>query len=125
MRFRRRAGMYSLPVPVPGGSVDDLRPYVNLKHGFALFVSYLLAALRGRGPFPLLVLLGEAGVAKSTALRVVKALVDPTKIELRAPPRENRDLFIAANKAIWSPLITCPWRIGKSSQKMERRRAVL
>ena len=98
VRFRRRHGMLALPVPEKGGSVRDLKPYVNVK-SFSLFVSYLLAALRGRGPYPLLILLGEAGAAKSTALRLVKALVDPNKAPLRAPPRENRDVYIAANNS--------------------------
>jgi hypothetical protein len=59
----------------------------------------LLAALRGRGPYPVIVLLGVAGAAKSTTLRLFKALVDPTKAPLRPPLRNDRDLFIAANNS--------------------------
>lgn len=101
VRFRRRPGMLALPMPVRGGKVYDLRPYVNVSTDldFCLVISFLLSALRGRGPYPMLALLGEAGVAKSTLLRIVKALVDPNKADLRSPPRENRDLFIAANNS--------------------------
>jgi hypothetical protein len=100
VRFCRRRRMLALPTPVAGGSVEALRPYLNVKnYDFTLTVAYLLAALSGRGPYPVIVLLGEAGTAKSTMLEVLKALVDPTTAPLRAPPRENRDLFIAANNS--------------------------
>jgi hypothetical protein len=101
VRFRRHPGQLSLPIPVQGGSVDDLRRFVNsaTRFDFPLVVSFLMAALRGRGPYPIIVLLGEAGAAKSTLLRLLKSLVDPTKAPLRALPRENRDLFIAATNS--------------------------
>jgi hypothetical protein len=100
VRFYRRRGMLPLPMPVDGGVVDLLKPYVNAsKDDFYLLVSFALAALHGCGPYPVLVLLGEAGAAKSTLLRVVKRLVDPNKADLRAPPEGNRDLFITANNS--------------------------
>jgi hypothetical protein len=106
VRFLRRRGMKALPVPVHMANVaardraiDKLFKYVNVatEEDFCLVVSWLLAALRGRGPFPVLVLLGEPGAAKSTLLELLKSLVDPNKALHRAPPREARDMFIAAN----------------------------
>jgi hypothetical protein len=44
-----------------------------------------------------MVLLGEQGSAKSTFSAMMRALVDPNTAPLRALPREERDLFIAAN----------------------------
>jgi hypothetical protein len=44
-----------------------------------------------------LVLTGEHGTAKSTFARILRALVDPHTTALRSLPREDRDLFIAAN----------------------------
>jgi hypothetical protein len=100
VRFARRQNMLALPMPVRGGAVDDLRPFLNVTaNEFILVVAYLLAALRGRGPYPIFIPLGEAGVAKSSLSRVIKSLVDPTTAPLRAPPRENRDLFVAANNS--------------------------
>jgi hypothetical protein len=88
-------------MPAKGGSVEDLKKFINVatQYDFPLIVSYLLAALRGRGPYPVIVLLGVAGAAKSTTLRLFKALVDPTKAPLRPPLRNDRDLFIAANNS--------------------------
>jgi hypothetical protein len=42
------------------------------------------------------VLSGEQGSAKSTFTEILRALIDPNVPPLRALPREDRDLFIAA-----------------------------
>jgi hypothetical protein len=98
VRFRRAAGMRPLPLPVKGGSVTDLKSFLNIPSGagFELVVFWLLAALRNCGPYPILVVSGEQGSAKSTFAKVLRALVDPNAAPLRALPREDRDLFIAA-----------------------------
>ena len=64
---------------------------------FVLVVAWLLAALRDCGPYPVLALAGEQGIAKSTFASVLRALIDPSTSPLRALPREDRDLFIAAS----------------------------
>ena len=98
VRFRRAAGMGPLPVPIPGGSVDMLRPFLNVgDDDFVLVVAWMLACLRDCGPYPALVLSGEQGSAKSTFCRVLRALLDPNAAPLRALPREDRELFIAAH----------------------------
>jgi hypothetical protein len=98
VRFRRTAGMLPLPAPVAGGTLDELRRLVNVQdeRDWVLIVAWLLAALRYRGPYPVLVLSGEAGSAKTFLATLLRALVDPNAAPLRAPPREDRDLFIAA-----------------------------
>ena len=99
VRFRRAAGMQALPLPVPGGSVGMLRSYLNVKTDgdFVLVVAWALACLRDRGPYPVMVLSGEQGSAKSTFSAVLRALLDPNTAPLRALPREERDLFITAS----------------------------
>jgi hypothetical protein len=44
-----------------------------------------------------IVLSGEQGSAKSTFSAILRALLDPNTAPLRALPREDRDLFIAAS----------------------------
>ena len=97
--FRRTAGMLPLPIPEPGGSIDDLRPFLNVQteHDFVLAVSWMLAALLDRGPYPVLLLVGEQGSAKSTFAATARRPIDPNTAPLRALPREDRDLFIAAS----------------------------
>jgi hypothetical protein len=99
VRFRRAAGMKPLPIPVLGGSVERLRSFFNVQSNadFVLVVGYLLAALRDRGPYPVIALSGEQGSAKTTFSAIVRALLDPNTAPLRALPRNDRDLFIAAS----------------------------
>ncbi len=99
VRFRRAAGMKALPMPLRGGSVEMLRLFLNVKTDaeFVLVVAWVLAALRNRGPYPVIALSGEQGSAKSTFSAILRALLDPNTAPLRALPREDRDLFIAAS----------------------------
>lgn len=100
VKFRRPNGLKALPLPVRGGSLDELRPFLNLppdSNEFVLIVAWLLGALRGRGPYSCLVFNGEQGGGKSTATRVAGRLLDPSACELRGEPHDVRDLMIASN----------------------------
>jgi hypothetical protein len=93
--------MKSLPSPVAGGLIEELRPFLNVRDeaDFVLAVSWLLGALRNRGPYPVLVLAGEQGSAKSTLSTILRALIDPNAAPLRTLPREERDFFVSANNS--------------------------
>lgn len=100
VRFRRSGGMLPLPRPERGGSVDDLRPFVNVDdEGWILFASWLVSCLRPQGPFPVLDLLGEQGAAKSTSARVARSLVDPHRAALQTAPRELRDFMVTTTNS--------------------------
>jgi hypothetical protein len=99
VRFRRSPGMLPLPIPERGGSIEALRAFLNLsnQNDFVLIVAWLLAALRPGGPYPLLAISGEQGSAKTVLSKLLRALVDPNVAPVRALPREERELMIAAN----------------------------
>ena len=100
--FRRSAGMKPLPEPEAGGSLDrDLRPLLNVKteKDFVLAVAWSLGALRDRGPYPVLGITGEQGSAKSWLARLLRALIDDNSVPLRALPRNEHDVFIAARNS--------------------------
>lgn len=101
IRFRRSKGLAALPMPETGGKISELRRFLNIRTDadFALCVAWLLAGLRGAGPFPILALRGEQGCAKSTATRILRALVDPNAAPARTMPREDRDLFLSAKNS--------------------------
>ena len=100
VRFTRSRTARELPAPESGGGIGDLRPFLNLdEEDFTLAVAWLLAALRNEGPYPVLVLTGEQGSAKSTCARMLRALVDPSEAPLRSVPRNEHDLFIATRSA--------------------------
>ncbi|MCH6583198.1 MAG: hypothetical protein IH808_09300, partial [Proteobacteria bacterium] len=56
----------------------------------------LVTVLRDKGPYPVIVLSGEQGSAKSTFSAILRALLDPNSAPLRALPRNDRELFITA-----------------------------
>jgi hypothetical protein len=87
-----------LPVPERGRSLEALRSFLNLssQNDFVLVVGWLLAALRPEGPYPLLAISGEQGSAKMVLSKLLRALVDPNVAPVRALPREERELMIAA-----------------------------
>lgn len=54
IKFRRSKGMASLPVPQRGGSLNELRRFLNVKSEdcWRLFVAILIAAFSPRAPIP-------------------------------------------------------------------------
>jgi hypothetical protein len=98
VRFRRAAGIQPLPVPVSGGSLAELHRLINVRNepDVVLITAWLVAAFRDRGPYPVLVLTGEQGSAKSSLAALLRSLVDPNTAPLRTLPRNDQDLFIAA-----------------------------
>lgn len=99
VRFVRKDNAAELPRPEKGGSLRLLKRFLNVKteEDFCLVVAWLIGAYNPDGPYPLLVLQGEQGSGKSTAVRVVRSVTDPAVEPLRAPPRDERDLAIAAS----------------------------
>ncbi len=96
--FRRSKGLLEIPVPTQDGNLNELRELLNVDDdGWRLIIGWMLAAFRPVGPYPVLVLSGEQGTAKSTTCRVLRKLIDDNKAPLRSPPRSERDLLIAAN----------------------------
>ena len=102
IRFRRTPDMRALPVPESEGSVEGLRTLLNILEGeegdadFVLAIAYLLACLRGRGPYPVMAIGGEQGSAKSTRSALLRSVIDPRHPRLRGLPRDERDLVVAA-----------------------------
>ena len=100
-RFRRPKGLRPLPEPARGGSLDELRAFVNAPDddAFLLLRCWLVAALRPGFPFPVLMLNGEQGSAKSSTAKALRELIDPNKAGLRRPPKSTEDLVLFAKNA--------------------------
>jgi len=100
VHFVRKHGMLALPAPQHGGSLDDLRRYINATDdGFILMMAWLVGAYCPWGPYPVLDIQGEQGSAKSTACEILQALCDPNLGLLRSAPKSPRDLAIAAQNS--------------------------
>jgi len=106
--------MLALPTPVPGGSIEDLHPFINARthDDFILICGYIIGCFNPRGPFIVLLMNGEPGSSKSTLCRVIRSLVDPNKAPLRCEPKGNRDLAISMNNA-WMICLDNMSRINK------------
>ena len=102
VRFRRSPGMLALPEPEHGDPKDGLaklRALLRIRDEdeFVVFVSCLMAALRGRGPFPVVIFTGEPGATKTTTAKALRSLIDPNSSPVRSPPRTPQDVYVAAN----------------------------
>ena len=99
--FRRSAAMQALPTPEAGGSLTELRPFLNVEDddAFILICAWLVAALSPHGPYPVLILQGEHGSAKSATARLARWLVDPAVAPLKSAPHSERDLMVAAARS--------------------------
>ncbi len=98
VKFRRTSAMAPLPRPEKGGSIEELRPFVNVgsDEDWRLLVAFLVSTFRPTGPYPVLVVNGQQGAAKSTLTRVMRALTDPNQAAIRSMARSVRDLFVSA-----------------------------
>lgn len=60
-----------------------------------LFMVYLVACLVPDIPHPILVLAGEKGAAKSTSMRMTRAIVDPAVQDLMSMPNSKEDFVLS------------------------------
>lgn len=105
VRFWRPRGLRPLPEPAAGGDIGELWRFVHVvPHDRPLILGALVMLFNPSGPYPILNLLGEQGSGKSTAARVLRALIDPNAAPIRAEPREARDLMIAATNG-WTVVL--------------------
>lgn len=100
VRFRRAKAMLALPTPTRNGDISKLKNFLNVDDKNLILISaWLVNCFRPDYPFPILILSGEQGTAKSTASKVLRELVDPSITPFRSSPRDERDLVIAATNA--------------------------
>jgi hypothetical protein len=97
VRFLRPRTMHPLPVPEPGGSIEDFQPFLNTDaNGLELVIGFAVACLRSSGPYPVLILSGGQGTGKTSVARFLKQTLDPGAAPVRATPRSEQDLAIGA-----------------------------
>lgn len=101
IRFTRSKGMLPLPDPVEGGTLEDLKHLLNIgeEKNWILIKATLVGALHPNGPYPITIFGGEQGSAKSTMQKIIRNLIDPNQAPLRLPPKDERDLMIAAKNS--------------------------
>jgi hypothetical protein len=102
IRFVRSNIMRSLPHPKRGGSVEELRRLLTLgdeseesERAWSLVLAWLMQSLRpDGGQYPVLILLGGHGTAKTTTLEMLRELVDPAVVLHEHSYEKVRDVYI-------------------------------
>jgi hypothetical protein len=96
--FRRPPGQRALPVPARGGSLELLRPFVNLDEpSFRLVIVWLTWSILPIGPYVILCLTGEQGSAKTTLAEMLGRMIDPHAPQLLILPDSVRNLMVTAD----------------------------
>jgi hypothetical protein len=96
--FVRSRGSVPFPTPARGRPLGQLlMEILSIPAETARLLSAWAVCTYCGGPYLVLVLHGEQGSGKTTAAKVLRALTDPSAVPLRTPPRESRDLVVAAN----------------------------
>lgn len=100
--FREFSFTLPLPHPDPATGRDAIQTLTELLHlspaHRARILTWMAAALRPVGPYPVLVLKGPAASGKSTLARVLRALIDPSAAPLRRLPSRDRELLQLASE---------------------------
>lgn len=89
--FRRYPHQKNQSFPEEGGSVNDLLKFTNIKNEdeCLLFLVFTVLAFLPGFPHPLLLLHGPQGSGKSTPMRLLKELVDPSAIQGLSAPKDE------------------------------------
>jgi putative DNA primase/helicase len=97
--FRHSPGMLALPSPLANPQAPTPNPLFELGRLFNLSATahtraftWLAAALRPIGPYPILVLRGPASSGKSALARALRTLIDPSAAPIRRLPIRDREL---------------------------------
>ena len=96
--FRPSGHQRPLPEPARGGDPDLLLPFINLKDPAdqALLLCYLVAGLVPDIPIAALIVHGVQGAAKTTLLKLIKSLLDPSAVSVRGAIRKPDEFSLAA-----------------------------
>ncbi|MFN0134988.1 MAG: hypothetical protein ACKVS9_02605, partial [Phycisphaerae bacterium] len=96
--FRRTPLTGALAEPVRNGDLSRLREFLNVDDaGWPLLIGWLVSALIPEIPHPIVLFGGEQGTGKSSASRLLVALVDASPSPLRSVPRDSEAWAMAAN----------------------------
>ena len=98
IKFVRSPSSRPLPVPERGESIDTLRGVINwgCEEDFKMIAAWLVGTYNPAGPYPVLMVGGEQGSAKSSLARALRGLADPNVAPIRTVPANEKDLVIDA-----------------------------
>lgn len=100
-KFHRCQAMLPFPEPDKGGFIEELRNFIRVskEEDFLLIVAWLVMSLRPYGPYPIMLVNGEHGSAKSTTSKMLRKLADPARAPLRSAPKDDQNVAVEAANA--------------------------
>lgn len=102
VKFSSPPGQKELVRPQKGGGFKALRrmfPNLSLAD-FKLVMCWVICAINSKGPFPILVIQGEQGSAKTFFVKLLRDLIDPIVGSVVTLPRNERELVIMAQNNV-------------------------
>lgn len=100
--FLRSAAMLPLPEPEEGGSLLQLKPFVNCSNeDLVVLIGWLVASMNPDGPFPLLAVSAQQGCGKSTVTTILKDLLDPD-VSPKLGMFESADALFSTAASRWA-----------------------
>jgi hypothetical protein len=101
VRFWRPDSLLSLPYPVEGGNLDELRQLLNVDGAaWTLIITFLLFCYHPKHHKPILILHGEQGSGKTTVAEFLKSLIDPGKAGLLPAISDAHRMAVAASRRL-------------------------
>ena len=93
--------------PAAEGDIRELLPFINLKSGSKdmelLLLVYIVSCFIPEYPHVILIVSGEKGSAKSTLMRILRRLVDPSKPMLLRLPKKIEELPQQLDQNYYAP----------------------
>ena len=100
--FRRHAAMEAQVMPAAGAPLENLRRYLNLRgeRQWHLLLTILVACFFPKIAHPVAVITGEHGCAKTTMMKILGRLIDPSRLKASSPPTKE-DQFLQTCDHSW------------------------
>lgn len=100
--FRRYSHQKRQVVPVEGGNIQDFHKLVNIKdwNDWHMFLTFASATLLPDIAKPVLIINGSQGAGKSTPMKMLKELIDPSSLNSTSGVKNEAELARLANMHI-------------------------
>lgn len=107
-----------LPLPYPeDGNLEELKDFVSVSddRAWVMLVAGLLGCLMPGGSYWVVLLQAGHGSGKTTSLRFLRQIIDPSTADVRAMPRDEHSLLLAARAGLMVCLDNAstlqPWQL--------------
>lgn len=98
--FRQFPHQCALPIPLQGGNPTKLLDLLNISdiNIRNLLMGYMVACMIPGIPLPVLIIHGQQGTGKTTILKAIKRLIDPSTVLIQGEIRKENNYALSAWK---------------------------